>query len=156
MGTRSQSKDNSVARHLRAFERRLEHLERQIQDEPKRADFYAEEVRALLWLRDLANEICSCVPVEEGELQTPCWHCRTHGVLEARRRLEAKKAELAKVRRVIEEKDKAKAELEKTFFNKAVHDPLLFDVHWNTDRVSIDEIADILLLMIRRKASESR
>lgn len=103
MGTRRQSKDNSVARHLRAFERRLEHLERQIQDEPKRADFYAEEVRALLWLRDLANEVCSCAPVEEGELQTPCWHCRTHGVLEARRRLEAKKAELAKVRRVIEE-----------------------------------------------------
>ena len=103
MGTRRQSKDNSVARHLRAFDRRLEHLNNQIQEERKRADFYAEEVRALLWLRDLANEVCSCEPVEEGELQTQCWHCRTHGVLEARRRLDVKKAEIAKVRRVIEE-----------------------------------------------------
>jgi adenine-specific DNA methylase len=92
-----------VASHLRAFERRLEYLNNQIQDEPKRADFYAEEVRALLWLRDLANEVCSCAPVEEGALQKPCWHCRTHGVLEARRQLDVKKAELAKVRRVIEE-----------------------------------------------------
>ena len=100
MGTRRQSKDNSVARHLRAFERRLEHLNNQISSEPKRADFYAEEVRALLWLRDLAFEVCSCAPVEEGELQTPCWHCRTHGLLEARRRLDVKKAEIAKVRKV--------------------------------------------------------
>lgn len=100
MGTRRQSKDNSVARHLRAFERRLEHLNNQIQEEPKRADFYAEEVRALLWLRDLANEVCSCEPVEEGELQTPCWHCRTHGVLAARRRLDAKKTEITKVRKI--------------------------------------------------------
>ena len=100
MGTRRQSKDNSVARHLRAFERRLEHLNNQIQEEPKRADFYAEEVRALLWLRDLANDVCSCEPAEEGELQTPCWHCRTHGVLEARRRLDVKKAEIDKVRKV--------------------------------------------------------
>jgi adenine-specific DNA methylase len=89
-----------VASHLRAFERRLEYLNNQIQDEPKRADFYAEEVRALLWLRDLANEVCSCAPVEEGALQKPCWHCRTHGVLEARRQLDVKKAELAKVRKV--------------------------------------------------------
>lgn len=57
------------------------------------------------------------------------------------------------VRRVIEEKDKAKAELVKTFFCKDLHDPLLFDVRWNTDRVSIDEIAEILILMIRRKAA---
>ena len=101
MGTRSA--ENSVARHLRAFDRRLEFLQRQIAEEPKRADFYAEEIRALEWLRDLANEVCSCAPVEEGELQTPCWHCRTHGVLEARRRFEVKKTELAKVRCVIEE-----------------------------------------------------
>ena len=60
------------------------------------------------------------------------------------------------VRRVIEEKDKAKAELVKTFFNKADQDPLLFDVHWNTDRVSIDEIADLLLVMIRRKVVGNR
>ena len=58
-----------------------------------------------------------------------------------------------KVRRVIEEKDKAKAELVKTFFHKDIHDSLLYDVRWNTDRVSIDEIADLLIVMIRRKAA---
>lgn len=57
------------------------------------------------------------------------------------------------VRRVIAEKDKAKAELVKTFFNKEINDPLLYDVRWNTDRVSIDEIADLLIVMIRRKAA---
>ena len=57
------------------------------------------------------------------------------------------------VRRVIEEKDKAKAVLVKTFFHKNVQDPLLYDVQFNTDRVSIEEIADLLIAMIRRKAS---
>lgn len=59
------------------------------------------------------------------------------------------------VRKVIEEKDKAKAELVKTFFHKDIQDPLLYDVQWNTDRVSVDEIADLLVVMIRRKASGS-
>ncbi len=58
-----------------------------------------------------------------------------------------------KVRRVIEEKDKAKAELVKTFFNKDIHDPLLYDVQWNTDRVPISEIAKLLIEMIRDKAT---
>ena len=57
-----------------------------------------------------------------------------------------------KVRQIIEEKDKAKAELVKTFFHKDVHDPLLYDALWNTDRISIDEIADLLIVMIRRRA----
>lgn len=60
-----------------------------------------------------------------------------------------------KVRKLIEEKDKAKAELVKTFFNKDVRDPLLYDVCWNTGRVSIDEIADLLIAMIRRKVSKN-
>jgi len=58
-----------------------------------------------------------------------------------------------KVRQIIEEKDKAKAGLVKTFFNKDVNNPLLYDVQWNTDRVSIDEIAKILIEMIRDKAA---
>jgi cytidylate kinase len=57
------------------------------------------------------------------------------------------------VRKVIEEKDKAKAELVKTFFHKDIHDPLLYDVQWNTDRVSIEEIAKLLIEMIRDKAA---
>jgi cytidylate kinase len=58
-----------------------------------------------------------------------------------------------KVRKVIEEKDKAKAELVKTFFCKNIHDPLLHDIVWNTDRVPIPEIAKLLVEMIRDKAA---
>ncbi|MDD5226807.1 MAG: cytidylate kinase family protein [Candidatus Omnitrophica bacterium] len=57
------------------------------------------------------------------------------------------------VRRVIDEKDKAKAELVKTFFNKDIRDPLLYDVVWNTDRVPIEEIAKLTIEMIRDKAA---
>jgi cytidylate kinase len=56
-------------------------------------------------------------------------------------------------RHVIEEKDKAKAELVKTFFNKNVQDPLLYDMIFNTDRVPIGEIAKLLIEMIRDKAA---
>ncbi|MEI7751889.1 MAG: cytidylate kinase-like family protein [Candidatus Omnitrophota bacterium] len=62
--------------------------------------------------------------------------------------LDAKKA-----REAVEEKDKAKAELVKTFFNKDIRDPLLYDIVWNTDRVPIKEIARLLIEMIRDKAA---
>lgn len=58
-----------------------------------------------------------------------------------------------KVRQLIEEKDKAKAGLVKTFFNKDIRDLLLYDAQWNTDRVPIPEIAKILIEMIRDKAA---
>ena len=58
-----------------------------------------------------------------------------------------------KVRKVIEEKDKAKAELVKTFFCKNIRDPLLYDIVWNTDRVPVPEIAKLLIEMIRDKAA---
>ena len=52
-----------------------------------------------------------------------------------------------------EEKDKAKAELVKTFFHKDIRDPLLYDMVWNTERVPIGEIAKLLIQMIRDKAA---
>ncbi len=62
--------------------------------------------------------------------------------------LDAKKA-----REAVEVKDKAKAELVKTFFNKDIRDPLLYDSVWNTDRVSIEEIAKLLIEIVRDKAA---
>lgn len=84
-------------------------------------------------------------------------HVRLHASLDSRikRMMPDFGPDENRVRHVIEEKDKAKAELVKTFFHKDLHDPLLYDVQWNTDRVSIDEIADILIAMIRRKAPGS-
>ena len=58
-----------------------------------------------------------------------------------------------KAREEIAEKDKAKAELVKTFFHKDLRDPLLFDVLWNTDRVPLEEISKTLIEMIRDKAA---
>ena len=58
-----------------------------------------------------------------------------------------------KARETVEEKDKAKAELAKTFFNKDIRDPLLYDVVWNTDHVPVEEIAKLLIEMIRDKAA---
>lgn len=82
-------------------------------------------------------------------------HVRLEASMESRvkRLMPAFGPDEKKVRQVIEEKDKAKAELVKTFFNKDVHDPLLYDVRWNTDRVPIGEIAKLLIEMIRDKAA---
>lgn len=82
-------------------------------------------------------------------------HVRLEASMESRikRMMPAFGPDVKKVRQVIEEKDKAKAELVKTFFNKDVHDPLLYDIHWNTDRVPIEEIAKLLVEMIRDKAA---
>ncbi|HOE69132.1 MAG TPA: cytidylate kinase-like family protein [Candidatus Omnitrophota bacterium] len=51
----------------------------------------------------------------------------------------------------IAEQDKAKAALVKDFFHKDVYDPLHYDAVWNTDRVSIDEIACVTLHLIKKK-----
>ena len=58
-----------------------------------------------------------------------------------------------KAREAVKDKDKAKAELVKTFFNKDIGNSLLYDIVWNTDRVPIEEIAKILIEMIRDKAT---
>lgn len=56
----------------------------------------------------------------------------------------------------IREQDKAKATLVKTFFHKDIHDPLLYDAIWNTDRVEIDEVARVIVDMIRKKAGNHK
>lgn len=56
-------------------------------------------------------------------------------------------------RETIREQDKSKASLTKTFFHRDIQDPLLYDSVWNTDRVSIDEIARVIIEMIKKKAA---
>jgi cytidylate kinase len=55
-------------------------------------------------------------------------------------------------RETIHDQDRAKAALTKTFFHKDIHDPLLYDCIWNTDRVSIEDIARVIIEMIKRKS----
>jgi cytidylate kinase len=82
-------------------------------------------------------------------------HVRLEAPIESRVRRMMQSLGLSekKAREEIAEKDKAKAELVKTFFHKDLRDPLLFDVLWNTDRVPLEEIAKILIGMIRDKAA---
>ena len=55
-------------------------------------------------------------------------------------------------RETILEQDKAKAALTKTFFHRDIDDPLLYDSIWNTDHVTIDEIARVVIDTIKKKA----
>ncbi len=82
-------------------------------------------------------------------------HVRLEAPIEmrAKRMMEALNLDAKKARDAIEEKDKAKAILVKTFFHKDIRDPLNYDVVWNTGRVSIEEISSILLEMVRTKAA---
>lgn len=82
-------------------------------------------------------------------------HVRLEAPIESRvrRMMQALGLSEKKAREEIAEKDKAKAELVKAFFHKDMRDPLLYDVLWNTDRVPLEEIAKILIQMIRDKAA---
>ncbi len=84
-------------------------------------------------------------------------HVRLEASMESRvkRMMVALDLDAKKARETVEEKDKAKAELVKTFFHKDMRDPLLYDVIWNTERVPISEIAKLLIEMIRDKAARA-
>jgi len=53
---------------------------------------------------------------------------------------------------MIKEQDKGRSRLIKNFFNRNIDDPLLYDTLWNTDTVCIEEIARLLVGMIKDKA----
>ncbi len=82
-------------------------------------------------------------------------HVRLEASMESRvdRMMRGLNLDAKKARKLIEDQDKAKAELVNTFFSRDVRDPLLYDVLWNTSRVSVEEIAKILTGMIRDKAA---
>ena len=82
-------------------------------------------------------------------------HVRLEASMESRvkRMMSALHMTEKKAHEAVEEKDKAKAELVKTFFHKDIRDVLLYDIVWNTDRVPISEIAKLLIEMIRDKAA---
>ena len=82
-------------------------------------------------------------------------HVRLEAPLESRVRRMMQSFGLSekKAREEIEEKDKAKAGLVKTYFHKDIRDPLLYDALFNTDRINLDEIAKILIELVRSKAA---
>lgn len=61
---------------------------------------------------------------------------------------------LKEAERRVKTMDASRARLVETCFNADVSDPLLYDAVWNTDRVAIDHIAELLIHLIRQKARE--
>jgi cytidylate kinase len=56
---------------------------------------------------------------------------------------------------VVARMDNSRAKLLKTYFNRDIRDPLLYDVTWNTDSVSIEEIASSIIGLIQSRAEQA-
>lgn len=56
--------------------------------------------------------------------------------------------------RTVREQDRDRARLVRDFFNRDISDPHLYDAVFNTDRIPIPDIADILVGMIKRRAAQ--
>ncbi len=82
-------------------------------------------------------------------------HVRLEASIESRvrRMMQGLSLDEKKARGMIDEQDRAKAELVKTFFHKDIRDPMLYDALWNTDRIPMEEIAKLLIEMLRDKAA---
>ncbi|MBI3317079.1 MAG: cytidylate kinase-like family protein [Candidatus Omnitrophica bacterium] len=81
-------------------------------------------------------------------------HIRLVASLESRIRRMMQVANLNEknAKQFITEQDKSREALVRNFFNKDIKDPLNYDVVWNTDGVSISEIAKRTVEMMKQKA----
>jgi cytidylate kinase len=57
-------------------------------------------------------------------------------------------------REVVARMDNSRAKLLETYFSKDIRDPLLYDMTWNTDSVSIEEIASSIIGLIQSRAEQ--
>jgi cytidylate kinase len=53
--------------------------------------------------------------------------------------------------RKVREQDRDRFRLVKDFFGKDIHDPHLYDIVLNTDRVGLKEMAEVVVDMIRQR-----
>lgn len=59
-------------------------------------------------------------------------------------------------RRVVADRDRARAALVKTYFRRDIDDPLLYDMVWNTDTVPVEVIASTTLRAVESLARRGR
>jgi cytidylate kinase len=59
-------------------------------------------------------------------------------------------------RELVSRTDRSRAKLIKTYFSKDIRDPRLYDVTWNTDSVSIEEIAASVIGLISSRLEKAR
>ncbi len=82
-------------------------------------------------------------------------HVRLVASLEARvnRMMRQFRLGRAEAEKQVKEQDASRALMVRSYFNgKDINDPLLYDAVWNTDSVSIPEIASVLARMVEEKA----
>jgi len=58
-------------------------------------------------------------------------------------------------RRIVEKRDTARSQFVSDLFNRKIDDPLLYHAIWNTERVSLQEIASFLVEAVRARESQS-
>ncbi len=59
-------------------------------------------------------------------------------------------------RRVVADRDRARAALVKTYFHRDIDDPLLYDLVWNTDTVPVEVVASTTLRAVESLARRGR
>ncbi len=72
--------------------------------------------------------------------------------LRVKRVAELMKIKESDAKKIVEEWDHSRAKLLKTFFNRQIDDPLLYDVTWNTGDVPMETIASLIVEMVHQKA----
>ncbi|MGH9881697.1 MAG: AAA family ATPase [Pyrinomonadaceae bacterium] len=70
-----------------------------------------------------------------------------------RRIMELRRLSKKEAQGLVKKMDRERARLLKIYFSKDIHDPRLYDVTWNTDFVSLEEIASSVIGLIQSKAN---
>ncbi len=83
-------------------------------------------------------------------------HLRLVAALPSRIKRMSKLLQVSELRagEIVHEQDKGRATLIRNFFNKDISNPLLYDMVWNTDCVSVEEIARSVLQLTKLRSAE--
>lgn len=83
-------------------------------------------------------------------------HIRLVAPLEFRiaRTMELHHLDSAGARAIIQKQDEARARLVRDYFGKDINDPLLYHATWNTGRIPVEDIAPLIVQMIKQRAGQ--
>ena len=73
-----------------------------------------------------------------------------------RRMMELLHLSANEARQLVSRTDSSRARLVKEYFSKDIRDPLLYDVTWNTDSVSLEEIASSIIGLITSRVDRAQ
>jgi cytidylate kinase len=73
-----------------------------------------------------------------------------------RRMMQLLRVSEQEAREVVQKQDRDRARLVRDYFHRDINDPLLYDVTWNTDTVSLEAIAGSLITLIKDKVQRQQ